>query len=235
MHAELEALLSLQTTDVRISDLERQLEALLPRLRDLERRRREKADAVARAENDVQVEERRRSDLERRIAQHRQLEERNVGQLDRVHNVKEAGAATTQLDVTRRIIAEDEQDIRATNERIAALQGTADELKLELLQLDEEIQAAQAEVAERRAALESDLDAARTERSGKAEKVSRAMLGKYDRIRGKRANALYPIRGQSCGHCDTAIPLHRRSQMQRSGGIEVCEACGVLLYMGSES
>jgi uncharacterized protein len=235
MHAELEALLSLQTTDLKISDLERQLEALLPRLRDLERRRREKAEAVTRAKNDVQVEERRKSELERRIAQHRQLEERNVGQLDRVHNIKEAGAATTQLDVTRRIIAEDEQEIRTTNERIAALQGNVDELQLELEQLDLDIETAQGEVAESRAALEAELEAARGERVGKADKVSRSMLGKYDRIRGKRAHALYPIRGQSCGHCDTAIPLHRRSQMQRTGGIEICEACGVLLYTGEPS
>jgi predicted nucleic acid-binding Zn-ribbon protein len=56
------------------------------------------------------------------------------------------------------------------------------------------------------------------------------MLGKYDRIRGKRTQALYPLRGGSCGNCDTSIPLQRRNMMAGSGDIEVCEACGVLLY-----
>lgn len=233
MHGELEALLSLQTTDLRIADLERQLDALLPRLRDLERRRREKADEVTRADNAVQAEERRRQELERRIAQHRQLEERNVKQMDTVHNVREAGAATAQLEVTRRIIAEDEQESKATAERISSLQDSLAALQLELEQLDADIEAAHAEIAERRAALESDLESAREERHGKAGRVSRTMLGKYDRIRGRRAHALYPIRGQSCGHCDTAIPLHRRSQLQATGGIEVCEACGVLLYVST--
>jgi uncharacterized protein len=233
MHGELEALLSLQSTDLRIADLERELDALLPRIRDLERRRIQKAEEVTRAQNSVQAEERRRSEIERRLAQHKQLEERNVRQLDSVHNMKEAGAATAQLEVTRRIITEDEQEARATGERIATLQGAVDELQLELEQLDEEIVAAQAEVAERRTVLESDLSEAHSERDEKAVKVSRVMLGKYDRIRGRRAHALYAIRGQSCGHCDTAIPLHRRSQLNASGGIEVCEACGVLLYLST--
>jgi predicted nucleic acid-binding Zn-ribbon protein len=56
------------------------------------------------------------------------------------------------------------------------------------------------------------------------------MLGKYDRIRGKRQRALYALRGGSCGNCDTAVPLQRRNMMAGSGQIEVCEACGVLLY-----
>lgn len=233
MHGELDALLSLQVTDLRIADLERQLEALLPRIRDLERKRQEKAEAVERAESAVQVEERRRQELERRIAQHQQLQERNVGQMDQVRNVREAGAATAQLDVTKRIIAEDEMEARATRERIAGLQATVDELRMELEELDEAITAAQSEVAEQRTELDTDLAAARSEREAKAGLVSRPMLGKYDRIRGRRASAVYPVRGQSCGHCDTAIPLHRRSQMHSTGNIEVCEACGVLLYMST--
>lgn len=233
MHGELDALLSLQVTDLRIADLERQLEALLPRVRDLERKRQAKAEAVERAANAVQMEGRRQQELERRIAQHTQLQERNVGQMDHVRNVREAGAATAQLDVTKRIIAEDEQEARITRERIAALQATVDELQLELEELDQEIETAHSEVAERRAEIETELTEARAEREGKAALVSRTMLGKYDRIRGRRASALYAVRGQSCGHCDTAIPLHRRSQMHSAGNIEVCEACGVLLYMST--
>ena len=44
--------------------------------------------------------------------------------------------------------------------------------------------------------------------------------------------ALFALRGPSCGHCDTAIPLQRRNIMAGTGQIEVCEACGVLLYAG---
>jgi predicted nucleic acid-binding Zn-ribbon protein len=233
MHGELDALLSLQVTDLRIADLERQLEALSPRIRDIERRKREQMEAVERAQAAVQVEERRQHDLQRRIAEHTSLHERNTAQLDSVKTAREAGAATAQLDVTKRIIAEDEAESKATNERIRELRGEVEKAQERLLELEVELEGADAEVAERRTELEGELKSARSERDVKATAVSRPMLGKYDRIRGRRANALYPIRGQSCGHCDTAIPLHRRSQMQARGGIEVCEACGVLLYLGT--
>ena len=66
---------------------------------------------------------------------------------------------------------------------------------------------------------------------GKTLMWRRDLLAKYERIRGRKGQqAVYPLRGPSCGHCDTAIPLQRRNQMVNSGNIEVCEACGVLLY-----
>jgi len=228
---ELQALLDLQESDLKIADLERELEGLLPRIRDLERKRQEQAEAVARSEAALAVEDRRKNDLERRIAHHTQLLERNLAQLETVRNEREASAATTQVDVARRIIGEDEQELKSTRERIAGMQADLNRARDELALLDMEIEAAQAEVNDRRTAIEVDLGTARGEREGKATRVSRLLLAKYDRIRGRRTHAVFPVRGQSCGHCDTAVPLHRRSQMQSTGGIEVCEACGVLLYV----
>ncbi len=55
---------------------------------------------------------------------------------------------------------------------------------------------------------------------------SKSILAKYDRIRGRKGErAIFSLRGPSCGHCDTAIPLQRRNQMAGTGPIEVCEAC----------
>lgn len=86
------------------------------------------------------------------------------------------------------------------------------------------------DIEAQRSALQSELTEAQCERESRAGAVSRPMLGKYDRIRGKRTQALYALRGGSCGNCDTAVPLQRRNVMAGSGEIEVCEACGVLLY-----
>jgi len=41
---------------------------------------------------------------------------------------------------------------------------------------------------------------------------------------------LYPLRGGACGHCYTAVPLHRRQQIENGQAVEACEACGVLVY-----
>ena len=57
------------------------------------------------------------------------------------------------------------------------------------------------------------------------------MLGTYDRVRRRRrAEAVFPLRGPSCGACDTAVPTQRRAAMASSGALEMCEGCGALLY-----
>jgi predicted nucleic acid-binding Zn-ribbon protein len=99
-----------------------------------------------------------------------------------------------------------------------------------LTSIEQEQQATRPEIEAKRSSLQSELDDARKDRNGRASAVSRPMLGKYDRIRGKRDQALYTLRGGSCGNCDTSIPLQRRNLMAGTGQIEVCEACGVLLY-----
>src|SRR5918999_1632557 len=172
---ELQALLDLQESDLKIADLERELEGLLPRIRDLERKRQEQAETVARAEAAMAVEDRRKNDLERRIAHHTQLLERNLAQLETVRNQREASAATTQVDVARRIIGEDEQELKSTRERITAMQADVSQARDELGLLDMEIEAAQAEVNDRRTSIEAALGAARGEREGKATRVSRPL------------------------------------------------------------
>jgi predicted nucleic acid-binding Zn-ribbon protein len=127
-------------------------------------------------------------------------------------------------------MAEDESELAILGRRINEMNATVASSKQALATLEEEQQAARPEIESKRAALQSQLDAAKRDRDGRAGSVSRPMLGKYDRIRGKRTQALYPLRGGSCGNCDTAVPLQRRNIMAGSGQIEVCEACGVLLY-----
>jgi predicted nucleic acid-binding Zn-ribbon protein len=79
--------------------------------------------------------------------------------------------------------------------------------------------------------LEERLADARRIREQKAKEVPRSLLSRYDRIRSrKRVHAVFPLRGHSCGHCDTMIPLQRRSVMAGTGATEICEGCGVMLY-----
>src|SRR6185503_5277421 len=84
-----------------------------------------------------------------------------------------------------------------------------------------------------RATLQKELGEVQEQRNRKAQAVPRTLLQRYDRIRSKRrTTAIYPLRGQSCAHCDTAIPVQRHSTMVAKGATELCEGCGVLLYAG---
>src|SRR6266516_2693290 len=168
--------------------------------------------------------------LQGRLAQHKILQERNLHQLEDVKRMREATAATAQVESTRRLMAEDESELAILGRRMNEMNAAVAASKQALVAVEEEQQTARPEIEAKRSALQAQLDEARRDRDGRAGSVSRPMLGKYDRIRGKRTQALYALRGGSCGNCDTAVPLQRRNIMAGSGQIEVCEACGVLLY-----
>lgn len=230
MHHEVEALLALQEDDLKIREIESQMRALDPQLAELDKRRDHVASALARAEVLVQAEEKKQRELQARLAQHKQIQERNLHQLEDVKRMREATAATAQVESTRRLMAEDESELAILGRRIAEMHATVTNSKQALAAVEHEQAEARPDIEAKRAALQAQLDEAKKDRNGRAVAVSRPMLGKYDRIRGKRTQALYPLQGGSCGNCDTAIPLQRRNIMTGTGEIEVCEACGVLLY-----
>ena len=230
MQEEVEALLALQVDDLKIREIESQIRALDPQLVEFDKRRDQVLAVLARAEIAVAAEEKKRGELQARLAQHKHMQERNLHQLDDVKRMREATAATAQVESTRRLMAEDESEIAILGRRITEMNAAVASAKQALADVEQEQQAARPEIEAKRSSLQSELEAARRDRDGRAGSVSRPMLGKYDRIRGKRTQALFPLRGGSCGNCDTSIPLQRRNMMSGSGEIEVCEACGVLLY-----
>ena len=231
MHQDLEALLALQADDEVIDRLDAKLRALGPRLSELERRRKAVAEQLATAEAAAEADERKHRDLEGRLSDHKQRQERNLAHLDSVKRMREATAAMAQVEQAKKILIEEESELQALTRRITDGHKSITAHR-EALAAEESEQAAEREaLAAERGVIEAEVAAARAKRAQTASHVPKAILAKYDRIRGRRGEqAIFALRGPSCGHCDTAIPLQRRNQMIGTGQIEVCEACGVLLY-----
>ena len=231
MHQDLEALLALQADDDVIDGLDRKLRALGPRISELEKRRKTLADNLAAAEASTAADERKHRELEGRLTDHKQRQERNLANLDSVKRMREATAAMAQVEQARKILIEEESELNTLARRVAEGHKIIAANRESLAAQDAEQAAERATIAQERAEIEGTLAEARAKRTQTATHVPRAILAKYDRIRGRKGEqAIFALRGPSCGHCDTAIPLQRRNQMANTGQIEVCEACGVLLY-----
>ena len=231
MHAEIQTLLALQEEDIAIHGIESNMLALQPRLTDLDRERQVAADALARARALVTSEEKRQHDLQTRLGELKHSHERNLANLDAVKKAKEAAAAMSQLEVTRKQLGDAEMELQGLTRRVSDARAAVHVQEKALADLEKAQGATREEIARERSALEGQLEEARGKRDGTAQRVARPLLSKYDRIRGrKRVQAVFPLRGPSCGNCDTAIPMQRRNMMMGTGQIEVCEACGVLLY-----
>jgi predicted nucleic acid-binding Zn-ribbon protein len=231
VHQDVAALLAVQEDDVALTQLERRLAELLPRLEMMAKERDKALAALQHARQTAESEERRRQEVAARVAQHRALQEKNQTALNSVTSMREATAATAQLEQAKKMIDEDERELSAIGQRLVEANRVVQERE----RLASELETAQAQARESlaadRAELEEQVATLRAQRQQKSTKVPRALLSKYERIRSrKRVHAVFPLRGQSCGNCDTMIPLQRRSIMSGTGATEICEGCGVMLY-----
>lgn len=231
MNAELQALLAVQRDDAEIRELERGRRALEPRLLELARRRQSAVDALERARRAADEEEKHLHEREHRVSEHRHLHERNVRQLDQVRRTREASAAVSQVEQARRILADEEGELQAGTRRLHDLRQAVTMHEQALSDVETEQASARAEVEAELRRVDQAIAEARAKRQSVASAVPAPLLARYDRIaRRRQDDGVYPLRGASCANCDTALPLQRRNVMARTGVIEVCEACGVLLY-----
>lgn len=231
MHSDVAALLAVQDDDVAIHELEKQLAELAPRVSAMAAERDKALAALEQARHAAESEEKRRHEVAERVAQHRAVQEKNQSALNSVTSMREATAATAQLEQSKRMIDEDERELAQIGQRLVEANRVVDERECTAADLESAQSQARASLAADQQKLEAQLAEARRVRNEKARAVPRTLLTRYDRIRSrKRVRAVYPLRGQSCGHCDTMIPLQRRSVMSGTGSTEICEGCGVMLY-----
>jgi uncharacterized protein len=231
VHPDVAALLAVQDDDITIHELEAQLAAMQPRLDAMAQERDRAVAALAQARQSADAEEKRRQEIAERVSQHRALQAKNQATLNSVSSMREATAATAQLEQAKRMIDEDERELAAIGLRLTEARRLADERA----RVADDLELAQSEARESlgadQEALKRQIAEARKTREQKAKSVPRNLLSRYDRIRSrKRVHAVFPLRTHSCGHCDTMIPLQRRSQMAGTGATEICEGCGVMLY-----
>lgn len=233
MHPDVQSLLAVQHDDLEIYDIEARIAALAPRLASLEAERSRAVQELERARKAVDAEEARHRDMLHRVETHRQLVERSQRQYESVTTPREANAALSQLEQTKRMAEDSDREASQIHARIQELRRRVGELEATLADVERRQSDARSTIDAERGELEAQLAQAREKRERTAQEVPRSMLSKYDRVRSRRrAETLFPLRGPSCSACDTAIPTQRRAVMASSGTIEMCEGCGVLLYAG---
>lgn len=233
MHSDVIALLALQGEDTVVEGLEKRLGALEPRLQELERARQVASDALARAKQSLTSEDEKLRDARARAVTQRALQERNQRQLDTITNAKEAVAASNQLETARRLTSDADAEVHRITSRSDEAKARISQAEHALAEMEASQETERATIAGERRDIEEQLRHARMKREGVAKRVTNGVLVRYDKVRRRRrSDALFPLRAGACGCCDTALPVQRRHEMARTGAIEMCEGCGVLLYAG---
>ena len=233
MHPDVQSLLAVQVDDMHIYALERQLAALAPRLDALEKERAQVENRLTQSNALIASDESRHREALQKVDVHKGLVERSQRQYEGVTSPREATAAMTQLEQTKRMSDDSLRDATSILQQIGQHRHRTAELEAALAEVEERQRATRAELAAERESIEKELADARAKREESARVVPRPVLAKYDRVRSrKRSETVFPLRGFSCSACDTAIPTQRRASMASTGALEMCEGCGVLLYAG---
>lgn len=231
MHPDVEALIALQAEDDIVEGIMAQLDAISPRLAALDATRARTLKSITELRGTIEADERKRAELSERLAEHKQRHERNVAQLDVVKRMREATAAVAQVEMGRKVLLELEGSFRDVGNRVNEARRVLADREADLATLDQEQVNARDALRAEREGLTVTLVAAQKDRDAKAARLNPPLRAKYDRIRQRRrAQSLFPLEAGACSACDTAIPVHRRQAMTSSGSVEVCEACGVLIY-----
>jgi predicted nucleic acid-binding Zn-ribbon protein len=231
VNPDIERLLTLQRDDAELDGLQRRLDDLDAGVRALEREREEATAALDKTRIELAAEEKRQRELQSKFSEHKQLQEKNLAQLDAVKKAREATAAMSQIDITRRALMQDENDLQSAEQRARTMRDQVVAHELVLMEIEERIRDTRATTAGERQALEQEIAVARSRRESSARDVSPRLLSAYDRLRRRgRGAPLAEIRGASCGACNTAVPMQRRNQIMSGAVVEACEGCGVLLY-----
>lgn len=232
MHPDLQSLLTLQEKDRAADAIRKALDALKPDEKALDDEMAQIARTLDDARRAAAGAEARKAELQTRIAGYKQHQERRRQQLDFVRGAKEASTIMAEIDMARGVLVKEEADfLRSGDAIIEAEKRVKDAEKQHEAATVRQAEARQA-LADKRAGLEAELEAAKAARKDATRDVRQDLLVRYERIRrGRAPAAVFPLRADSCGNCFTAVPMQRRVLIQQGQVIEACEVCGVLLYV----
>jgi predicted nucleic acid-binding Zn-ribbon protein len=231
VHPDLEALLALQEKDRAVTEAKTALLALEPETRVLDEALAAAERALDASRRDIQSAIDRRGELEGKISNYRTMQEQRRQRLEWVRGAKEASTLMAELDLTRSVLAKEEADFMRSGDAVTDAERRAAEAEKALEDLVTLQAPAREGLAGRRDEIRSQREVAQAAREEATLAVEPGLLGRYEKIRrGKTAFAAYPLHGDACGRCYTAVPTQRRALIQRGASIESCEACGVLLY-----
>ena len=231
MQADLLVLLELQEKDRTIRQLQEELRAFDPELADLDNQLSEHEARLAAARRAIEEAGNRRMELEQKIENFRQMQERRRQRLEWVRGAKEASTLMAELDLGRSVLAKEESEWVRSADRVQEAELKAAEIEKEMREVTEGQVARRAELAALQGELRERIGKVEVERDEVTGRIAKPVLTSYERIRRGRAPlALYALHGGACGHCFTAVPMHRRQEIHNGNSIVTCEACGVLVY-----
>src|SRR5262245_19327325 len=174
--------------------------------------------------------ERYKADQEAALRNEEQLAQKAKIKLQAVKNTKEYMASQRELETTRKLAQEREEEvlkllgaIEESKKNIAAHEVDVGVIR-EAVEKEED--AGRKEIAK----LEGQLAEERRGRDQVAAGVRPDVMRRYASIRMKRGLAVVPVKNGTCQGCHMSIPPQLYNTLQRGKSIETCPNCNRIVY-----
>jgi uncharacterized protein len=231
MTGEMEQVTRLQSSDLRIADLEREIATLPKHIAEIEKAldshlRRLEADRAALAAN---------------LKERKRLEDDAKLETQKISKLKDQmlGAKTNeQYRAFQHEIEFCENAIRKAEDRILDLMSEAEPLdvnvkkaELALKEEKQQVELEKAQARERTAADKKQLEQLQAERKGLVAGLKPPLYSAYERIRKKwHGNAVAEASDGRCSACQIVLRPQFFQDLRNTDQLMLCESCGRILY-----
>ncbi len=177
---------------------------------------------------EMKVEERR---LELATEEKRGRVKRLEDRLGSVRNLREEAAVSSELDMVKRSLQNEEQEALTLMEQIRKLEDRLEELESAYAEAQAQVEPKKQELLSQRKGVKEELETMREERESFASDLDPEELRLYEGIRsgGRRVAVAELTPDGACGNCFSMIPLQLQNEIRHGEALIRCEACGVIL------
>jgi uncharacterized protein len=230
LREQLVHLLQLQTSDVKVRELE-QAATQLPAKLDPLRRDLAKLQTMLDGEraklSETETWRKNQQDL---LDREREALKLAQSKLQQTKNTKEYSAATREVENKRKSISDREAELKKVAETATASNAQLATRDTDVASVRTELTNSEAAQADQLADIHARLAAAKAERDAARAQVDKQWLKTYDSLVGKKGYAVAPVVKGVCQGCHMTLPPQLNNILARMESIETCPRCARLVY-----
>jgi uncharacterized protein len=227
---QLTLLEELQQHDARLQEQENTLKALPEKLDALKANLAKFEAQLERERQTLADTERFRRDLELQLKTDEAAVSRSKTKLQQVKTSKDYMAAQREIEATRKLIGEREEELLKLIDALEATRKMVAAHENDVAELRSHVAAEEAVTEGKLAEIRNKIAEERGTRDSLATRVRPDILKKYGTIRIRRGLAVVPVVKGVCQGCHMAIPPQLFNLLQRGTTVETCPQCNRIVY-----
>jgi predicted nucleic acid-binding Zn-ribbon protein len=220
----------LQRHDAQLQEMEAALGAMPARLKQMSADLQRVEQMLAQERTQLAETEGYRGEQEQSLRNEEQLAQKAKVKLQGVKNTKEYMATQRELETTRKMSQEREEEVLKLMTAIEEFKKKIAAHEADLNVIRETVAKEELDAQGRMAELGAQLAEAKRTRDEVAHRVRPDVMRRYSGIRMRRGLAVVAVKNGTCQGCNMRIPPQLFNILQRGETIETCPTCARIVY-----